>query len=589
MTALARRDRLDSKAIVLGVLIVAAKVVVTLPQLRTDLALVAITWVVVISFVVVGVALLSTEDIADANGWNCLVVAAATLPGDLNNAHFPPSVAAVGFVLEPTYLAAAVALVLRYPRARLNRRGRFITAGLVITSVVWRIPLVFFAGDLPSPFHDATVLPNVEAAPWWFDWVWLRAGYLGTIMLLIGAAGLLVIRAVTSRGLIRTSLAPLAIVGAVCALSAAADNLIWVLGIPGPQFEPIALIRNFSAAAIPVALLGDLIRRRGASAAISSHVLQAARSGDVLSLEGALRDVLLDRTLTVRPTSDLTPQSPAAGDKGGPRRSVTVTSAYARTPLVVIEFDVRSVTDEALLRTVLAAVQVGLDNTQLTQELLQRMTELEASRARIVQAGAQERRKVERDLHDGAQQQFLAVAATLAKSDFVSDQELRDVVQNARVGLSDALAELRQLARGIHPAALSQGGLSAALPYLCDQSPLHITLHIDDSVRGRSIAPAVETAMYFIAAESLANAARHAPDSEVVINLTSDQARVNIEISDHGRGGARFAEHGGLVGLRDRAEALDGELDVHSDPCPEHPDDAGSRVSASFPIDGRTV
>ena len=296
MAALGNRGGLDRKAIALGVLIVAAKVVVTLPQVATDLAPVAITWVVVTSFVVVGLALLATKDIPDANGWNCLLVAAATIPGDLNNALFPPALAAVGFVLEPTYLAASVALVLRYPEARLSDTGRLITAGLLITSVVWRIPIVFFAGDLPSPFHAAPALPRIDAAPWWFDWVWLRAGYLGTMALLIWTAALLIVRALTSRGLIRTSLAPLAIVGAICALSAITDSLIWVMGIPGPQFQLIALIRNLSAAAIPVALLGDLLRRRGASAAISSTVLEAARSGDAARLEDALREVLLDRT-----------------------------------------------------------------------------------------------------------------------------------------------------------------------------------------------------------------------------------------------------------------------------------------------------
>jgi signal transduction histidine kinase len=566
-------------ATIAGIGILVLKVALSAPQLRDDLALVAITWFVVTAFVVVGLALFAT-DIPTVNGWACLTVAAATIPGDLNNPAYPQALVLGGFVLEPLYLAAAVALVLRYPAARLTKPGRFVVWGLVATGTVMRVPLALTRGSLPSPLHASVDRSVWALSPWWHDWVFLRATFTATALLLAVAGGMLVVRAVRSRGVTRQSLAPLAIVGAICATSAALDQIVWILGVPGAAWAAVALARNLSAAAIPAALLADLLRRRAAAAAVTSEILRAASSGDLALLEGALRHVLLDPSLTVTP---VVRQSEASGDGVETRENVDLMSEDGNA-LVAVGYDPRAVGDPTLLRGALAAAQLGIEKTRLTLELLERMEELRASRARIVEAGMAERRRVERDLHDGAQQQFLAVVATLAQSDFATDEQMRDLVGQARSRLTDALAELRQLARGIHPATLSQGGLSAALPYLCQSAPEPVSLRLDPALADHRLEPGVESAVYFVVAEGLANVTRYAAATSATVTVLSESEYLSIEVADDGNGQAHFTAEGGLTGLRDRVHALDGDLTLHCDPCADHPLTHGSRLRVGFPL-----
>jgi signal transduction histidine kinase len=202
------------------------------------------------------------------------------------------------------------------------------------------------------------------------------------------------------------------------------------------------------------------------------------------------------------------------------------------------------------------------------------MSELGNSRERIVEAGLAERRRVERNLHDGAQQQLLAVAATLAQTDYVADDEVRGVVSRARATLSDALAELRALARGIHPPALSQGGLPIALPALCERAPWPVELRVDPETR--DLPDAIEAATYFVIAEALTNAAKHANATRVTVTVRVADQRATVEIGDDGNGGADAGRGTGLPGLADRVDALDGHLTVRSVPA------VGTTVTGEF-------
>lgn len=216
-------------------------------------------------------------------------------------------------------------------------------------------------------------------------------------------------------------------------------------------------------------------------------------------------------------------------------------------------------------------------------ELLQRMADLRAARARIVEAAMAERRRVERDLHDGAQQQFLAVMATLAQSDFATEAQMRDLVSDARLRLGEALAELRRLARGLPPAALSQGGLSAALPYVCRSSSERVTLSLDPVLLGHRLEPGVESAAYFVVAEALANVTRYAQARSVTVTVVAAGPYLSLEVADDGNGKAHFTQEGGLTRLRDRVHALGGEVVLHSDPCARHPQYRGSRLRVGLP------
>jgi PAS domain S-box-containing protein len=187
--------------------------------------------------------------------------------------------------------------------------------------------------------------------------------------------------------------------------------------------------------------------------------------------------------------------------------------------------------------------------------------ELRESRARLVHASDVARRRIERDLHDGAQQQLISVAMTLeaASRSLAADPEAtRELLGEAATELRTAIAELRELARGIHPAVLSEGGLGPALRGLATRSALPATI---DAVPDGRFPPVVEAAAYFVVAEGMTNAARHAGEARVVVAVHEREGALVVEVSDDGRGGAS-AEGGGLRGLSDRVAALGGSLAV---------------------------
>ena len=195
--------------------------------------------------------------------------------------------------------------------------------------------------------------------------------------------------------------------------------------------------------------------------------------------------------------------------------------------------------------------------------LQRRVETLETTRLGAVEEQDAELRRIERDLHDGAQARLVALGLSLgmAEQKFRSDpEEAEKLVTEARAGVAEALRELRDLARGIHPPVLSDRGIGAALETLADRSPLPTTVRVDLDHRppGR-----IETAAYFVAAEALANAAKHAGADRVEISVEQHDGTLDVEITDNGSGGADPAGSG-LAGLRRRVEALDGTLAVES-------------------------
>ncbi|MCC8245589.1 sensor histidine kinase [Saccharothrix luteola] len=197
-------------------------------------------------------------------------------------------------------------------------------------------------------------------------------------------------------------------------------------------------------------------------------------------------------------------------------------------------------------------------------ELQRRAERLQASRARGVDAAEAERRRIERDLHDGAQQRLVSVAMSLgqAKMRLAQDPEsAREFIEEAHVGAKLAVSELRDLARGISPAVLRDRGLDAALSALAAKSPMDV--RIDTKLNPRPPA-AVETTAYFIVAESLTNAAKYAEATEVTVRARRDGDGVTVEVTDNGVGGAKIRPGGGLAGLADRAATIDGVITVES-------------------------
>jgi signal transduction histidine kinase len=206
--------------------------------------------------------------------------------------------------------------------------------------------------------------------------------------------------------------------------------------------------------------------------------------------------------------------------------------------------------------------------------------ELAASRARVVAAGDETRRRIERDLHDGAQQRLVSLALDLRLlQDSVPDElpALRAGVGRAADDLIDVLEELREISRGIHPAALAEGGLAPALRTLARRSAVPVALHVGTDSR---YPPPVEVAAYYVVSEALTNTAKHADASLAEVAVEEGNDALRIRIGDDGVGGADLRRGTGLLGLRDRVEWLGGSIDIRS------PAGRGTRIEVSLPVGG---
>jgi signal transduction histidine kinase len=210
--------------------------------------------------------------------------------------------------------------------------------------------------------------------------------------------------------------------------------------------------------------------------------------------------------------------------------------------------------------------------------LRNRVDDLRTARQRIIAAADAERRRIERDLHDGAQQRMVAVAVTLglAESRFASDPEgSLELIAQARAEAQAAVKELRELARGIHPAVLSDHGLGPALEALASRAPVPVDV---SGVPDFKLAHEIEACAYFVTAEALTNVAKYAQASCASVELSVEDDRLRVRVRDDGVGGADPATGTGLRGLRDRVDALDGELAVESPPG------GGTTVTVEVPV-----
>jgi signal transduction histidine kinase len=235
--------------------------------------------------------------------------------------------------------------------------------------------------------------------------------------------------------------------------------------------------------------------------------------------------------------------------------------------------------DEALVRAASAAAGMALANERLRAEVRAQLEEVRASRQRIVEAGDRERRRVERNLHDGAQQRLVTISLALAmlRDGSELDPSVATGLEQTAAELKRAIDELRELARGIHPAILTEEGLEAAIESLADRSsvPVSVTSTLD----GR-LPEGVEATAYYVVSEALANITKYANAREASVELLRSNGRVLVAVTDDGLGGASMNGGSGLRGLQDRVAAVGGRLEVQSEPG------RGTRVVAEMPVDG---
>jgi signal transduction histidine kinase len=272
---------------------------------------------------------------------------------------------------------------------------------------------------------------------------------------------------------------------------------------------------------------------------------------------------------------------PVALPEPGSGRTWTAVEHEGRRVAAIVhdaELDARP----ELVRAAAAGSVLALANERLKAELRARVEEVRASRTRIVEASMEARRRLERDLHDGAQQQLVALSLDLQllKNRISGDPSASALLEGSIEKLSAALGELRELARGIHPAILSERGLEAAFAALVERAPLPVECDVEV---GERLPPAIEAAAYFVVAEALTNVAKYSDAHAAWIRARHADGCLEVEVADDGVGGADPAAGSGLRGLEDRVSALDGSLSVHSPPG------EGTRVVASLPVRPRSA
>ena len=263
-----------------------------------------------------------------------------------------------------------------------------------------------------------------------------------------------------------------------------------------------------------------------------------------------------------------------------PGRVVTMVDYESRRVGALVH-DPKLLDVPGLFEAFVPAIRIAMERDRLRRELVEKIDQVQASRHRIVAAADEERRRLERNLHDGAQQSLIVVLLTLRGLEArvgAADSELAPLLARAREELEGAIEELRELARGLHPPLLAQRGLAAAIRAGVARSSLPIELDLDLDVPCE-LPASVEAAAYYVCAEAITNAVKHAQATRAWIRLACASDMLEVEVRDDGIGGATLDRGGtGLPGLVDRVEALDGTLVVDSPPG------AGTSLRARFPV-----
>jgi signal transduction histidine kinase len=373
----------------------------------------------------------------------------------------------------------------------------------------------------------------------------------------------------------RRALLP-SVAGSLCGALYAAWLTCLVLESP---VLPLVWALNTALLTVPAALLWGLLRSRLARGGLADLFRELGTLRGVRLEEGLAR-VLGDRSLVLAYRVPGEPPTWTGAD--GPWRSRRREATGRRHPSSATAVSSgcssttrRSTTIPELVEAVPARPRLTLDDARLQAESEDRLAELRASRERIVAAGDAERRRLERNLHDGAQQRLVSVALQLRvlQSQARADPGLAEQLRSAGEELSQSLEELRELARGIHPAVLNHG-LEAALDSLASRSSVATTVAFDSPER---LPEPVELAAYFVACEALANVAKYAQATQARVRVSRRDGLAVIEIADDGIGGRDETAGTGLQGLADRVAALDGTLRVLSPPG------AGTVVTAELP------
>ena len=493
-----------------------------------------------------------------------MVLVGLTFLAGLLNAADQATVHALGAWIRPLHLAVFTHVLLALPSGQLETRLARVLVGTayIDLGILYHAPLVLGEDGV------GRTLSRVSFA-------------LGAVVFL-AASALLVQRWRAGSNAWRRAVSPLLWMGALSLALLALFNADTFLFRPVGAAPMWAFRVTFVA--IPFAFLAVLLRSRLARASVAELVLELEEARPPGALRDAMARALGDPSLTVaywlpdeQHYVDLEGK-PVGLPESGQRTMATVVEREGRRVAAIVH-DRALNDDPGLLRAAGAAAALALDNERLRAELLARFDELKASRARIVEAADQERKRIERNLHDSTQQRLTSIALALgmAESKFASDPAAAAAsVRQAKEALENALAELRDLSHGIHPSVLTTRGLGPALEDLAYAAtlPVRVTAELNGRLPER-----VEAGAYYAVAEGLANITKHAYASAVTVVVVREQGRLLLRICDDGIGGADPDRGSGLRGLTDRLQALGGTLRVDSPPG------QGTELRAAIPCE----
>jgi signal transduction histidine kinase len=498
-----------------------------------------------------------------------------------------PVLFSIGVLLENLFVVTAIHLVLAFPTGRL--RSTFDRWLVGVGYAVVTIGFLPFVLTLETGPWGCTSCPeNVFAVTNQPDFAmdWAKGlGWVGVAFSFVVVARLIDRWRHASPPLRRT-ITPVLAAGVALELILGVVLFLSTTGIGSHSLHNVL----FYSALIPFGLVPFLFL----FGLLKGRVLRGSGLGDLVhrlgpgvgrgELRAAIADALGDPSVELAywlPDSQQYVDAdgrPVALPAGGDHRGVTEVKREGRQVAAIIHDPTLS-DDPEFVHAAGAAAALALENERLEAELRAKVEELRASRKRLVDVGLSQRRRLERDLHDGAQQRLVSLALTLrlARERVGSDpDETERLLGHGSEELEEALKELRELARGIHPAVLSDRGLGAAVEALAHRSPLPVKLGELPSER---YPEQVELAAYFVVSEALTNVAKYASASEARVEVVQENGHIKVEVADDGVGGVRVDRGTGLRGLAARLESIDGRLDVESEPG------RGTAVRAMIPCE----
>ncbi|MGO9956398.1 MAG: histidine kinase [Solirubrobacteraceae bacterium] len=480
----------------------------------------------------------------------------------------PASLNTIGLAVQSVWIIGLVWLLLSFPSGRLTGR---LDRGLVAVGAVATVALQLLAmldgnkAGLRCPGCANNLLQIVHENQHALDMLNLQR--LIGAPLIAAVIAVLISRWLRASAAQRRAVAPVLVAG--CATLTALGSTV-VLDLFGDPLGALPANVYFTVmATVPVAVLFVFLQRRLARGMIAGLVVELGGPSASVDLREALARALGDPSLQL--AFWFAPEKHYVDGSGTPVRLPDQDSGRSSTfvardgqPIAVLLHDSVLEHNAELVASVCAAASLTLENERLQAELRARLLDLQASRARLVQATDAERRRIERDLHDGTQQRLVSIAMSLGLLEAKlpnQAQAAQPLVRETREELALALAELRELTHGINPPLLTERGLPAALDELCRRAgiPTRLDLTLDQRLPGQ-----IETAAYFMVSEALTNAAKHSHGNEIRVFASYRGQRLTIEIGDDGIGGATPTGGSGLRGLADRIEALGGRLTISS-------------------------